>query len=251
MWNDWLSQTRRVYDARASIPFDGHTSAGEVKRCVDALCTVVPNRDARVCDVGCGTGWHLREMADRGFTRLCGIDLSAESIAQAAQRNAHTHALFVWGDVCSYPAQGHYDAVTVFNAVLGSGSQAYDTFFVRRASALLADRGSLVLSFIPQELAQRHAGTFDVTYSESSPARVKSSVDLSAQRSVLTIRQTLDDRALPSELLHLYTVREMASLISSAGLEVVLSGSDDALEPRTHNTDCYLGWIVARRRAHE
>lgn len=243
---EWIDRMRQVYDARASIPFDGHTNAGEVERCVNAICMVAPELDVRVCDIGCGTGWHLRELARRGYSRLYGLDVSVESLAIATQRCANTCAMFICGDVSATCLREVFDVATVFNAALGSGCKEHDLAFLRGVSSLLADDGRLVMSYIPRELASRHVGEFEVAYCQSSTVRVSSSVRLASDLGVMEIRQKVGVNSLPIETLHLYTMPEMLSLMKEVGLDVV-SADLNASEAGSLTGNDYLGWIVARK----
>jgi SAM-dependent methyltransferase len=56
-------------------------------RALDALDLAVP--DLSVLDVGCGYGYWLRYLIELGAdpTRLCGLDLSAQRLAQARRMN--------------------------------------------------------------------------------------------------------------------------------------------------------------------
>ncbi len=246
MWSHWLDQVRTVYDARARIPFDGHTNAKEVDRCVGVVSRVAPALDSRVCDIGCGTGWHLKELAQRGYSRLYGLDVSLGSLEIAAQRCADTPAIFIWGDVGAAGLTAAFDVVTIFGAALGSGSRDYDLTFLRSAASLLANDGTLVLSYIPLELASRHVGTFDVAYCVSSAVTVSSDVKLRSDLGVLEIRQKIGETVLPTEELCLYSEKEMTLLMEQAGM-VIAPSSLSTLQAERLECDDYLGWMIARR----
>lgn len=53
----------------------------------------LPDREAAILDVGCGTGLTCRVLAERGYTRLDGIDLSAEMIEVARERGIYRNLL--------------------------------------------------------------------------------------------------------------------------------------------------------------
>lgn len=68
-------------------------------------------RDAAICDVGCGTGALLHELAAAGYTQLAGTDFSAGCLALAA-RNA-PGALLLTHDICAAPLPTQYDALVL------------------------------------------------------------------------------------------------------------------------------------------
>ncbi len=57
------------------------------------LADHLENRDARILDLGCGTGLVGKEMIDHGFSRLDGIDVSGEMIAVARARDLYGHLM--------------------------------------------------------------------------------------------------------------------------------------------------------------
>ena len=59
------------------------------QRGAEAFAAHVADRSARVIDVGCGTGLVGRFLAERGFTRIDGLDISAEMIVQARGKGAY------------------------------------------------------------------------------------------------------------------------------------------------------------------
>lgn len=71
-------------------------------------------RGAEVLEVGCGGGQFAQSVLDeRSDLRWIGLDISAEQIARARQRNAdHENSTFIVGDVLSLPFPNErFDAV--------------------------------------------------------------------------------------------------------------------------------------------
>lgn len=81
LYADWAA----TYDAdHDSIGFFGHRRAAEV------LARYVPSPAvAQVLDAGCGTGAAAEALRPLGFGNLSGIDLSAEMLARAEQKNLY------------------------------------------------------------------------------------------------------------------------------------------------------------------
>jgi predicted TPR repeat methyltransferase len=72
----------------------GYTAPGTIAA---ILSEQLPDTQASILDIGCGTGLTCRLLADRGFSQLDGIDLSADMISVARDRGIYRDLL--QGDV--------------------------------------------------------------------------------------------------------------------------------------------------------
>ena len=65
-----------------------------------------------VLDLGCGYGWHCKYAADRGASRVLGVDLSEKMLAVAQEKNPHPAAEYRRGamEELSFP-DGSFDVV--------------------------------------------------------------------------------------------------------------------------------------------
>jgi len=72
-----------------------HRTLSEARSDVRAIVKLIsPPREEPLLDLGCGAGRHLLALAELGFTKLVGLDLSEELLAVAAER------LSLGDDVC-------------------------------------------------------------------------------------------------------------------------------------------------------
>jgi SAM-dependent methyltransferase len=89
--------------------------AHEARRDVDAILSLLdPPRDAPLLDLGCGAGRHLVALREAGFTRLTGLDLSADLLDVAAARLAAINATTVellCADMRRIPTGKHFETV--------------------------------------------------------------------------------------------------------------------------------------------
>lgn len=74
-YNEWLYT--HVYDEGPSAQFHGRLTKEVVKMYIDPLD--LP-KDNLILDMGCGPGYFLDEMKERGYTNLVGISLSENDI---------------------------------------------------------------------------------------------------------------------------------------------------------------------------
>ncbi len=58
-------------------------------RIADLLADLVPDRDTRVVDLGCGTGAVGVRLAEHGFRRIVGYDLSPEMLQLAVEKRVY------------------------------------------------------------------------------------------------------------------------------------------------------------------
>ena len=89
-WNNnplWTGESRF---APGSKEFFAEHRSVSLKDCfggrMDERVFPVTNRDQPVLDLGCGIGFWLKELSDRGFTRIHGADLTPASLKLARQR---------------------------------------------------------------------------------------------------------------------------------------------------------------------
>ena len=106
---DWAAR----YDAELTAA--GYASPA---RCAKALAALVPDREAPILDIGCGTGLSGQALAAEGFATVDGVDFSPEMLAVARSKNVY-RTLFE-GDAAN-PLPGapgdyaHATAVGVFS----------------------------------------------------------------------------------------------------------------------------------------
>lgn len=208
---------KEIYDARADIPFDGSTNSQEVTAAIDLLVDHVPSRSSRICDVGCGAGWHLKEMSRRGYDCLFGIDLSPTNLLSTNVDNRADDALLAQGDVADWGVQGFFDVVLNFNSCLGAFDRQHDAIFLAGVRRILRNHGLLILTYTSREVAEQRVGNFRVLYDRSSSTEVHSTVSFDNRLGRLLIEQRVNDTFLPHECFDVYSEAEMQSLLEGSG----------------------------------
>lgn len=105
---------------RRFIRMSGRTRGDALRRGMQlwALEDVLGRKDARILDVGCGTGAFLRELAARGFTDVHGIEPNAgllEALRQQTPELAgRVRQGLSWDMQCP---DGHFDVVCFINVL--------------------------------------------------------------------------------------------------------------------------------------
>jgi len=134
--------------ARMTRPLFEHLLGGEwLPACPEIHERLNADPPARVADVACGCGWSSISIA-RAYpkVRVDGIDLDQASIDKAwnnlAGSGVEDRVTFVHRDAADPALAGHYDLVTIFEA-LHDMSRPVDA--LRSLRGLLAERGSVIV----------------------------------------------------------------------------------------------------------
>src|SRR5512146_885174 len=102
------------------------------------------NRDARILDIGCGTGRHSIELAERGYA-VVGVDLSEAQLRKAKERAvaAHVDPQFIRADAREVHFQGGFDLVLMVceGAFPLMETDEMNYAILRNAAAALKDKG--------------------------------------------------------------------------------------------------------------
>lgn len=117
-YSDWAS----TYDAE--IIENGYASP---QRCANALSQFTNSKSLKVLDIGCGTGYSGKILADTGFTQIDGCDINPEMLEIAKTRNIYQQ---IWLSEVENPfpfETGKYDAITAIG-VIGSGAAPLSLF---------------------------------------------------------------------------------------------------------------------------
>lgn len=165
-WDRWNAAARSD-----RLPPASQRQADEAEAAVRAFGQ---QRELRILDVGCGTGWLCQRLAQYG--EVTGTDMTANVIARASERLPKVK--FVCGDFfeVALPLAG-YDVITSLEVLSHVGEQAA---FVRRLAGLLRPGGLLVLS-----TQNRVAYRLWSAVAQADPAQLRHWVDASSLRRLL------------------------------------------------------------------
>lgn len=178
---------------------------------------------ARILDVPCGMGRIALELATRGFT-LTGVDLSAESIAEARELSAGAGLAIEWrhGDMRDLPWPGEFDAAFCFGNSFGYLEPAGNRDFLHAAARCLKpggrfalETGNLAESVLPRLKHQEWARVDDIWFLEENRYLPEQSC---MQTTYTFIRK--GEATTRTGLHWVYTAREFRGLVEEAGFGV-------------------------------
>ena len=205
----------------------GHRDAEEARRWVNTILERTGLRPGdSLLDMGCGRGRHAACFAAQGL-KVTGIDLSAESIAEA--RGNCPQARFEVHDMREPFAQGTFDAVVCLFTSLGYSPDHTDDLRALRAAAdALRPGGVLVLDLLNGAIIRHELVEED--------RQMEGGGRFTLQRRIEgdTIIKDIhvDDQGCShrfTERVHAWTAQEVADLVRRAGLE--LEAITDGPEP--------------------
>lgn len=105
---------------------------------IDAIRTRAPST---LLDIGCGEGWLVRDMANRGIDAL-GIDVVPEFITFAQQAGAGRFRAMAYADISAKTLQEQFDVVVCNFSLLGHAS--VEQLF-RQVPTLLSAGGAFII----------------------------------------------------------------------------------------------------------
>lgn len=145
-------ETRDLYDAwsnsyEAELSEIGYVTPG---RCAAALARFSADKRAPILDFGCGTGLSGLAFRAAGFEVIDGVDLSAEMLAKAREKDVYRLLTVVEAGKPLGHKPGTYAAICAVG-VIGAGAAPISVFDTLMRG--LARGGLLVLSFNDHSLA--------------------------------------------------------------------------------------------------
>ena len=83
--------TRDHWEAHPTVTaFEGIDPASQAQ--MDEIVSLLPDRDARILDLGCNVGRHLDYLYRQGYRNLHGVDWSSKALQDMAERYPEMHA---------------------------------------------------------------------------------------------------------------------------------------------------------------
>lgn len=179
---------------------------------------------ARILDLGCGLGAHVRELAGRGYD-VTGLDLSEPLLEEARSRadleglqNAH----FVQGDMRGMESEGQFDAILSLGTSFGYFDDTTNVRVLKAVAAALRPGGRFVLDLLNRDFVLGEQPIRN--WYQAGQVIVLEEGRFDYARSQLVVQRQLahgDGRQRQDEIrVRLYSLHELNNLFRVLGLEV-------------------------------
>ncbi len=145
-WND-PDFSRRMLESHLSQDHDWASRRHEI---IDAhvrwISDRLPNKNARILDLGCGPGFYTQRLAELGFS-CTGVDFSPASIEYAREQAVHASLKieYVSEDIRRFQTDQTFDCVMLTFGEFNVFKECDALTILRNASARLHDEGFLLL----------------------------------------------------------------------------------------------------------
>ena len=225
-WYVDLFRGSDYYRGWASALITPELTAQQAEFIVDALgLPKRARRPRRILDLCCGHGRHAVPLAQRGFD-VTGLDLSAYHLrlARKAAREAGVKVRWLRRDMRDIPFQGELDAVINMFSAFGYFEDDEENFKVLEAvSRSLKPGGRFLLDTMNREWLMRHHEETDWRQLDDGLiAMERREINLLTSRSesIWMVIPPRGRRRMHRVSFRLYTLTEMAKMLSRAGLTV-------------------------------
>lgn len=161
LYDDWATQ----YDA--DLAGAGYATPGRVAR---ALASAIDDPARPILDFGCGTGLSGEALAEAGFTKIDGVDVSDGMLEVARAKGVYRDLDAIGDDDAMTDRAGRYAAAAAIG-VIGSGAAPLAAF--DRVWALLPAGGLFAFSFNDNTLQDPAYEAHVTALVESGAARIR------------------------------------------------------------------------------
>ncbi len=202
---------------------DADSAQREAEFCIEQLGI---SKSDTVLDLCCGNGRHMMHLAPRA-RRIVGLDFSAHLLTLA--RQAANEAWLVRADMRRQPFASAFDVVANFFTSFGYFLSREDNLrVVREITRSLKPGGRFFIDYINLNWAKAHVEPRSVRFREDYEIREERWIDEQRGRMNKTTRVLLDGRQVSEtgESVQLYTLDEMAALLTEGGLRMECAYGD-------------------------
>ncbi|MDA8586770.1 class I SAM-dependent methyltransferase [Rhodobacteraceae bacterium] len=187
-------------------------------------------QSARLCDVGCGNGTHLKALCDAGVVYPVGVDISASSLSGLLAKDWQSSAILILADVTTWNVGPMFDgtlcSLPPINKADGFGLAA----LVTALRSITNPGGWILLKLFDSDLIEDIIGTYSVAYEDAQIEKV-STISHFQETSSIEIRQHFRDAPedIHSEVVDTPTQSEVIRQMEVSRLSVTTVDCPDQL----------------------
>ena len=211
-------QIAALYDWR-------HSNGGTVREYmpiaqadIKLLARHVDLPSARVCDVGCGNGTHLRALLEAGVQFPVGIDLSGRALSDLLNSDGTDRLVLLCGDVTLWRLRDAFGAVVCSLPPLAVTGRMGLRAFIGHLHLLLHRGGLLLLKLFTRENIPAIVGNYAVQY-EGASVVCNSYVSQSGDGDTIRIVQHIEGSPSDTrtEELAVPTIKNVLAALNNSG----------------------------------
>lgn len=159
-----VDRIEALYDWRHALGGTNKEYMPFARADVDLLQTLLNISTAKVCDVGCGQGAHLRALLESGARFPVGIDLSGRALEGLLDGGDVERIVLIRGDVTLWQMRQAFDALICSLPPLAHEGSMSLNGLTRVLHALLKQHGVLLLKLFTLESIPSIVGSYAVHY---------------------------------------------------------------------------------------
>ncbi len=255
-WNEFWASYWRIED-RHSIPniFEWDRQLVDF---IENVCQLSPG--ARILDLGCGGGDQAKLFAQKGY-QVVGVDI-APPLIDFAQRQFEKEGLkgtFTVGDMRVIDYDAEFDACVVLSGTFGFFGDVEDQKLLGAICRAIKKGGKALIMFLSANRLNEHSRSWREIKDGWQVSESWIDVETSTYRSQVFIirkdgtllRPKKESGYHANETIRCYTIPEMRTMLSRAGLRYLESYSDRNLSvpPRPLTAEEIRNIVVAQRPA--
>ncbi len=204
---------------------------------------------ARILDVACGAGRHLKAFAQEGFPSLAGVDLSIDLLSAARQEleSIHPAPWLIRADMRHLPFLNSIDLATLFFTSFGYFSSDDENHRVLMSVRnVLRPKGWLFLDYINEPAVRSNLVPHTIREQGELVIEEWRSINGKSHRleKRIEIRRGVEVRTY-TESVRLYNAKELAAMMRSSGFNNIELFGDLSGRPLSESSDRLM--LLARR----
>lgn len=253
-WNEFWAKYWRI-DDRHSIPgiFEWDQ---QLVNFIEHVCQLSPGD--RILDLGCGGGDQAKIFVRKGY-EVVGVDIAPSLIefAQEQFKKEDLKGTFLAGDMRNINYTAEFDACVILSGTFGFFSDTENQDLLHSICRALKAGGKVFIMFLSANQVHEHRKSWSEIEDGWELSESWFDTETSTYRSIILIvrkdgtliRPKTEPGYHANETIRCYTIPEMRTMLSLAGLRyrASYSGNDFSIPPKPPAADAVRNIVIAER----